>query len=128
MKTNAIIKKFKKISCTELNLQIETVDELLSCYKRGDAPTTSAFETCPLCFITELYGKYGGHMDCNICLWEILEEETCDDYSGRLFNTPSSYVSHTKKWRKVRIPMLRRWKKILKTESRRLSKNEQWGC
>ena len=127
-KRNQLSKAFDKMSCVELNLWMETVDELLSCYEHENIPQSDPFETHPLCWVTQLYAKHGGFTDCPSCLWLIIEGKSCDRFSEELFNIPRYYISHTEKWRRVRIPMLKRWRKILKAEWKRLSKDKDWGC
>jgi len=53
-------------------------------------------------------------------LWEILEHKECFDFKRELGITGDiCIVRDEEKWQTARIPMLRRWKKILKAEMAR---------
>ncbi|MCK5614819.1 hypothetical protein KAR91_73840 [Candidatus Pacearchaeota archaeon] len=104
--------KIKKMSDKELKEQLKAVGSLLYYYQKGkDFP-----DDCPLC---DVAGEYHPRCSrtCDYCLWEIIEDEDCSDFSYRKFKKISAaYLTDTKKWHTARIPMLRRWKKILKIE------------
>lgn len=104
--------KIKKMSYQELIGQSKAVDSMLYYYQRGkDFP-----RVCPLCKVTKMYHR-GAKSPCNWCLWKIIEEEDCNDFAYREFKAGSAgLLTGLKKWHKKRIPMLRRWKKILQGE------------
>ncbi len=103
--------KIKETSYQELIGQSKAVGSLLYYYQHG----SDFSDICPLCKVTKEYHPRALNC-CEFCLWKIIEDEDCYSFSDREFNIRASYLTHQKKWHKVRIPMLRRWEKILKAE------------
>ena len=103
--------KIKRMSGEELSAQSKAVGSLLYYYQLGkDYP-----EDCPLCEVPCKYHERS-HQACHFCLWRIIEDESCFVFSEREFGLDVTDMTCKKEWHKVRIPMLRRWKKILKIE------------
>jgi len=113
--------KIKRMSYKELTAQLKAVLSLLYYYQKGsDYP-----DNCLLCTVPEKHHERAlrSGSTCDFCLWQIIENEDCGDFADRKFNVSSAaWLTGKKKWHKVRIPMLRRWKKILKAE---LARREQ---
>lgn len=106
--------KIKRMSGKELKAQSKAVGSLLHYYQKGsDYP-----DDCPLCTIATQYNEkdMGG---CSQCLWRIIEKDQCCDFADREFGEDVTDMTRKKEWHKIRIPMLRRWKKILKVELNR---------
>jgi len=100
------------MSYKELEAQLKAVGSLLYYYQKG----TDYQDTCPLCKVGWKHHKKAT-TTCEYCLWGIIEGEDCEDFAKREFNVKSAgNVSMKNAWHKVRIPMLRRWKKILQAE------------
>jgi len=104
--------RIKRMSYQELRAQLKAVGSLLYYYQKGkDYP-----DSCPLCKVGWKYHKRAKYA-CNSCIWGIMQGEDCEDFAKREFKVLSAgYISMTDAWHKVRIPMLRRWKKILQAE------------
>ena len=108
--------KIKKMSYQELIGQRQAVRSLLYYYQRGrDFPGT-----CKLCRIAKTYHprKLGKGTVCPNCLWKIIEGESCADFAIRKIDKMAYVPAYTGKpvWHKLRIPMLRRWAKIIQAE------------
>lgn len=91
--------KIKRMSIRRLHAWIVAINGLLAYYEgkiKGDI-------ICPLCGITS----------CDNCLWTIIEGGDCLDVGGKIL---PGWSRESKKWRVLRIPMLKRWKKVLKAE------------
>ena len=95
--------KIKKMSDKELKEQLKAVGSLLYYYQKGkDFP-----DDCPLC---DVAGEYHPRCSrtCDYCLWEIIEDEDCSDFSYRKFKKieskeeggPSSEKEGMKGWYK----------------------------
>ena len=95
--------KIKRMSALKLRKWLTATNELLRNYEKE-------IETlhCSLCDLSI-------SDNCNDCLWKIIEREDCYDFAYRndFKNGP---VRYDERWQTLRIPMLRRWKKILKIE------------
>ena len=104
--------KIKRMSDEELPAQSKAVGSLLYYYlKEKDYP-----DTCPLCKVGWKFHPKAPYA-CSVCLWGIIEGEDCEDFAKREFGVLSAgHISMTAGWHARRIPMLRRWKKILKLE------------
>ena len=97
--------KIKRMSRKRINEWLYAVGILLNHYK-GNMPLLG----CPLCDIPRFFA-------CKNCLWEILEHKECFDFKRELgIDGDICIVRDEKKWQSARIPMLRRWKKILQAE------------
>lgn len=94
--------KIKRMSVNKINVWIKAIDLLIEDFK-----DTRPCRGCPLCDVAGV--------GCSNCLWLIIEQEDCYDFAERngFKNGPKRWE---KKWWKLRLPMLPRWKKILKTE------------
>ncbi len=96
--------KIKRMSRKRINEWIKETDKLLYYYQRK-----IRLPACGLC------GIVGYH--CPACLWKIIENSHCANLKRELGLRMVIIDARNKnKWRTARIPMLRRWKKILKTE------------
>ncbi len=105
--------KLKKMSYEELGAQLKAVRSLLYYYQHGrDFPGT-----CKLCKNSRTYHSRADSM-CENCLWIIMEGETCTEFSMRNFGREPYVRQLTGRpiWHKLRIPMLRRWAKIIQAE------------
>jgi len=106
--------KIKKMSYQELIDLRKAVRSLLYWYRRGkDYPGT-----CKLCRIARTYHPKTRGTACHNCLWHIIEGESCAEFalkklSSRLYLRS---LTSTPAWHKLRIPMLRRWAKIVQAE------------
>jgi len=97
--------KIKRMSNRRINAWLYAVDILLNHYKKN-----MPIGPCPLCDIPF-------NFSCKNCLWGILENKECFDFKRELGFTGDIFIARDKKkWQSVRIPMLRRWKRILKVE------------
>lgn len=103
--------KIKRMSYKELKAQLKATGRLLYYYQRGE----NYKHDCPLCEVAEEYHPRSSTA-CDYCPWKIIEGEDCCKFSWREFGKNAAYLTGTKRWHKARIPMLRRWKKILKIE------------
>lgn len=108
--------KLKKMSYQELIGQLQAVRSILYYYQRGkDFPGI-----CQLCKVSRTYHprKLGNDTVCMNCLWMIVEGETCTDFGlkkyGQVQYVPC--LTDTDRWHTYRIPMLRRWAKIIQAE------------
>jgi len=105
--------KLKKMSYQELIGQLKAVDSLLYWYQRGkDFPSV-----CQLCKVSRTYHKKICNT-CVNCLWKIIEGESCAEFAIRKIDKMAYVPAYTGKpvWHKLRIPMLRRWRKIIQAE------------
>ena len=104
--------KVKQMSYKRIHAWIIVINKLLAYYEGR----LKKLQGCPLC---DLPGT------CETgCLWGIFEGKTCCDFKEEMF--PNTYIGwglidwdrlkRSKRWRSLRIPMLRNWKKILKAE------------
>jgi hypothetical protein len=103
--------KIKRMSEKRINEWLKAINYLLTCYQKKERVSH-----CPFCGIS----------GCGTCLWALMENMRCFDLFQELhpkadFTAIVSYRNRPK-WRTIRIPMLRRWKKILKIE---LARREQ---
>lgn len=97
--------KIKKMSYKRINLHLSAIAVLAKHYKEG---TDLLF--CPLCV----------EPGCADCLWEIIEGKQCFDFRRELgIEGEMIIIRNYKEWQEARIPMLKRWKKILKAELKR---------
>ena len=96
--------KIKRISEKRIKEWIKEIDHLSDYYQRKEK-----LDVCNLCCIV------GYH--CPTCLWKIIENSHCSNFKREIGLTINIiYARNRKEWHKARIPMLRRWKKILKAE------------
>ena len=94
--------KIKRMSKKRINAWLYATGILLNHY-RGNMP----IDSCPLCNINL----------CRHCLWRIIEGKTCFKFKAELgLHQDMDIVRDEEEWHKARIPMLRRWKKILQAE------------
>ena len=102
--------KIKRMSYKRLGEWLEAIKFMLSHYEKN-----RQFISCPFCDIAE---RRSGEMhSCKRCLWGIIENKSCVDFKYELgYKTFIVNVRGRKRWRELRIPMLRRWKKILQAE------------
>ena len=98
--------KIKRMSTKKLSKLLKAIGSLLYYYQKGEAYPSD----CPLC-IAIVY--------CNQCPWRTIEGNHCTDFSLEEFGLDICCVIDKEDWHKIRIPMLRRWKKILKAEMAR---------
>ncbi|MEE9510417.1 MAG: hypothetical protein V3V81_07985 [Candidatus Bathyarchaeia archaeon] len=103
--------KIKRMSYQELIGQSKAVGSLLYYYKKGKTYP----EDCPLCKVGWTHHPTVENT-CDYCLWIIITGENCCNFSDRDFKKNAADVSHLPRWHKLRIPMLKRWKKILQAE------------
>ena len=109
--------KIKKMSYQELIGQLQAVRSLLYWYKCGkDFPGV-----CQLCKVSRTYHPRTSNTSAYPnCLWLIIEGENCATFAEVNFSMRKmNYVralTGLKKWHKLRIPMLRRWAKIIQAE------------
>ena len=94
--------KIKRMSEKRINEWLKGINFLLGHYvKHTDAIA------CPFCDLA----------NCLNCLWHIFEGKNCFDFENELgLEGDMVRVRTYKKWHIARIPMLRRWKKILQAE------------
>ena len=94
--------KIKRMSNKRINEWLWAIGFLLRHYVKH----TDAY-TCPFCDMG----------NCLNCLWHIFEGKDCFDFKTELGLTGDMWKVRTiREWHKARIPMLRRWKKILQVE------------
>ena len=97
--------KIKRMGEKRIGRWICSVNLLLSRYRKEED-----FTYCPLCTFCS----------CDNCLWKIFENKDCADFKKELgLQGDFLGIRNEEKWRSARIPMLRRWKKILKAELKR---------
>lgn len=102
--------KLKKMSYQELIGQLQAVRSILYWYQRGkDFPGA-----CQLCKVSKTYhpkAKSG----CTNCLWKIIEGLNCREFVVSKFGNLNFVRVYTgqDRWHVLRIPMLRRWAKII---------------
>lgn len=104
--------KIKRMKDEEITKNIRACDKFLRVYKKGKCIEEFYCLFCDIAW--KFHPKASSR--CEYCVWEILEEEGCEDFSQRKFEMDVADMKRKKKWREARIPMLRRWKKILKVE------------
>ena len=104
--------KLKKMSYEELGAQLKAVRSLLYYYSRGKSYPAD----CPLCEVAKCYHRRGN--TCDACLWGIIENMFCGEFVDENIGINYGIVSATNlpEWYKLRIPMLRRWTKIIQAE------------
>ena len=96
--------KIKKMSEKRIKCWIKEIDHLLDYYQRK-----IRLDVCGLCGICG--------MECGVCLWKIIDNSHCSDFKRKLgYKSGICFARNCKRWREARIPMLRRWEKILKAE------------
>lgn len=112
--------RIKRMSDKELGASIKACNKFLHVYKKGDC---FGSHLCLFCDVSlKFHHKHALSLPldrakkCDFCLWKIIEAETCEDFSKREFDDLVAGVKGTERWFKLRLPMLRRWKKILKAE------------
>ena len=103
--------KIKRMSNKELLAQLKVVGSLLYYYQKG----RDYINDCPLCEVATKYHQRAV-ATCYHCLWRIIEGDSCMNFSEEEFGSEVTDMTDKEDWHKVRIPMLRQWKKILKTE------------
>ncbi len=105
--------KLKKMSYEELGDQLKAVRSLLYYYQRGRSYRQ---DDCPLCEVTKYYHRRAN--TCDDCLWVIIENMNCGDFVDENIGINYGIVSVTNlpEWYKLRIPMLRRWERIIQAE------------
>lgn len=112
--------KIRIMSSDELKANIKACNRFLRVYKDGDCLGGSSCLFCDISY--KFHSEYINRFPvteakkCNFCLWTIIERESCEDFSSRIFEDDIKNVKSTKRWHKVRIPMLSQWKKPLKAE------------
>lgn len=104
--------KLKKMSYEELGAQLKAVRSLLYYYGQG----RSYRDDCPLCRVNKYYHRRAN--TCRACLWAILENMTCCDFVDENIgiNYGTMNATHLSEWHELRIPMLRRWGRIIQAE------------
>ena len=105
--------KIKKMSYQELIGQSKAVNSMLYYYQRGrDFPSV-----CQLCKVSKTYHPRV-RPTCVNCLWMIIEGTGCCEFAITKFHriVDISLMTRTKQWHELRIPMLRRWGRIIKAE------------
>lgn len=105
--------KLKKMSYEELGDQLKAVRSLLYYYQKGRSYRQ---DDCPLCEVTKYYHRRAN--TCMDCLWAIIENKTCNDFVDEEvgINYGIKNATHLPKWHELRIPMLRRWGRIIQAE------------
>lgn len=94
--------KIKRMSHKRLGEFLKGIATLIENYEKK-----TRVKNCPFCVI----------VGCSECLWEIIEGEDCFWFKYKLgIKQDITIARNSKKWREARIPMLRRWKKILQAE------------
>ena len=102
--------KIKRMSHNRLGEWLEAIEFVLSHYEKKQA-----FVVCPFCIIVDR--KEFDMFSCIGCLWLIFEGKDCMNFMHEVgYTSWVSKIRNKKRWRELRIPMLRRWKKILKIE------------
>ena len=105
--------KIKKMSYQELIGHQKAISSMLYYYQRGeDFPTV-----CQLCKVSRTYHRKVSNA-CVNCLWKIIEGESCAQFAIRKIDRIAYVPALTDKsaWHKLRIPMLRRWAKVIQAE------------
>jgi len=104
--------KIKKMSYQELSGQIRAIGSLLYYYQQG----RSYPNECPLCVVAKKY--HPRTTTCSCCLWAIIENMTCGDFVDENIGWGVGTVTSTNlsEWHQLRIPMLRRWRRIIQAE------------
>jgi len=110
--------RIKRMKYGEIEANIKACSKFLCVYRKSDYMQEMACLFCKISTSFHLSAQDSpeGARKCNFCLWKIIEGEVCEDFSIREFNLMVASVKHKESWRKLRIPMLRRWKKILQQE------------
>ncbi len=107
--------KLKKMSYQELISQLKAVRSILYYYLRG----RDFLGKCKLCKVSrEYHPREANKSACDNCLWLIIEGETCAEFAISKFGN-LNYVrllTGQDRWPVLRIPMLRRWAKIIQAE------------
>jgi len=94
--------KIKRMSGKRINLHLSAIAVLAKHYKEG-----TDLLYCPFC----------AELGCADCLWEIIEGKQCFDFRRELgIKGEMIIIRNYKEWQEARIPMLKRWKKILQAE------------
>ena len=94
--------KIKRMSYKRINEWLQAITMLTKIYKQGEKVLY-----CPFCVL----------VGCSNCLWKIFEGKQCFDFQRELgIDGEITEIRNHKKWQTARIPMLRRWKKILQAE------------
>jgi len=97
--------KIKRMPKRKIGKWLKAINILLRRYEHR----INLYGDCPLCDVEDTKC-----IKADNCLWQIIEGIHCYYYArGRGFH---SGLTRKKAWIKLRIPMLRRWKKILKAE------------
>jgi len=96
--------KIKRMSEERINEWLNAINELIEIYE-----SKARVQCCPFCELLE-FGS------CLKCLWHIIELISCTQFAVNLGFHSALGARDEKKWRNIRIPMLSRWKKMLKIE------------
>jgi len=109
--------KIKRMKDGEIKSNIEACHKFLGVYKKGRC--MGGFN-CLFCKVVEnFHPRTFRKKRCFFCLWQIIESESCEDFANREFSRAAVDAKWDKDWPRARIPMLKRWKKILKAELKR---------
>ena len=105
--------KLKKMSYEELGAQLKAVRSLLYYYGKGRSYRQ---DDCPLCEVTKYYHRRAN--TCMDCLWAIIEDMTCNDFVNESIgiNYGVFLAINLPEWYELRIPMLRRWGRLIQAE------------
>ncbi len=96
--------KIKRMGKKKINEWLKEIGQLLYYYQRK-----KTLDVCGLCSVNMFHSE--------VCLWKIIENSHCSNFKKELgLNVSFLSARNYKKWRSARIPMLRRWKKILRAE------------
>lgn len=103
----------KKMSYEELGAQLKAVRSLLYWYQRGK----NFPGPCQLCRVSRTY-HLKAKSTCTYCLWRIIEGQNCSEFAASKFGNTNFVRVHTgqDRWHVLRIPMLRRWERIIQAE------------
>lgn len=107
--------KLKKMSYKELGAQLKAVRSLLYYYQRGK----NFPGICKLCRVSrEYHPRTSNTSACPNCLWLIIEGLSCAEFAINKFGNIDYVRAHTgqNRWHVLRIPMLRRWGRIIQAE------------
>ena len=99
--------KIKRMGKEKINEWMKAINNVLRIYETRTVKLT----LCPFCNISGL-----DRIGCDNCLWYIIEEFGCNYFASRIGFSSALTARKQKRWHEARIPMLKRWKKILKAE------------
>lgn len=100
--------KIRRMSVKRINLWLSAIGKLLKHYEGR----VRIKLYCPLCRVNPKEG-------CNICPWQIIEGDECENVAMELCGTTASRCRgnlNFKRWRVMRLGQLKNWKKIFKAE------------